>query len=292
MNKYILVLLFLISGIVKAQLPDTDIFLADIKNDHGKLSFGTPVNITNRKGYDNQPHFTPDGKNILYVSIRDTIGSDIFRYSIATKKIDQVTHTPESEYSPTYSLNGKDISVVRVDTDGAQRFYNLQINKIENAKDVKGTDSIGYYCQLNDSMLAMFILGNAMTLQVLNMNTHQRKLVSSDIGRCMKLSIDKKNLLFVIKQNDADWSIFEMNITSSSIKKIASTIKGNEDFVVMPDGTLLMGNDGKLFQYKPETDSDWKEIADFTSTIKSFYRIAVSAKGDRIAFVAYSGKKP
>ncbi len=293
MNKFLFTCLLSISLQATAQLPDTDIFLADIKNNHGKISIGSPVNMTNRKGYDNQPYFTPDGKKLLFVSIKDTIhGADIYSYRLDSKLTEQLTNTLESEYSPSYSPDGRSISIVRVDSDGGQRFYNLPLKKISDAQLVKGTDSIGYYCRLNDSLLAMFVLGDAQTLQVLNMNTHEKKLIASDIGRCLKLSNDKKQLFFVLKQNKEEWSIFSMNISSFNMTKVVSTLKDNEDYALMPDGTFLMGSEGKLFKYKPDFDKEWNEVADFSSTLKSFYRISVNVKGDKIALVVYTGKKP
>ena len=83
-----------------------------------------------------------------------------------------------------------------------------------------------------------------------------------------------------------------MNISSFAITKVITTLPHNEDFALLPDGTMLMGNEGKLFSYKPGTDKDWINIADFTTTLKSFYRIAISPKGDQIALVAYTGVKP
>jgi Tol biopolymer transport system component len=290
--KKILYLLFLVSFNGFAQLPDTDIFLAKISANHGKLSFGTPFNITNRTGYDNQPSFTPDGKSVLFVSVKDTTQSDVYSYELSSKKISQLTATDESEYSPSCTNDRKNISVVRVDKDNGQRFYNIPANDIKNPHVVKGGDSIGYYCWLNDSLVAMFILGPANTFQVLNTHTAQRKLIAGDIGRCMKLDADKKNMLFVIKQNENEWSIFRMNIASFAISKVTSTLKGSEDFAVMSDGTLLTGSEGKLFSYMPNVDKDWQQIADFTSTVKTFYRISVSPKNDFIALVAYTGKKP
>jgi Tol biopolymer transport system component len=292
MNKFTLLLFSICSVSSFAQLPDTDIFLADIKNEQGKISFSDPVNITNRTGYDNQPSFTPDGRSLLYVSVMDTTQSDVYKYDFKTKKKFQITKTVESEYSPSYSPNGNSISVVRVDKDSGQRCYNLSLAEIDHIKVIKNSDSIGYYCWLNDSLLAMFILGKANTLQVLNTHTSERKLIASDIGRCMKTDVTKKNLFFVIKQNENEWSIFDMNIATSRISKVLPTLKGNEDFAILPDGTFLMGSEGKLFKCNTSTDRDWQMIADFSSTIKSFYRISVNAKGDKIAFVAYTGKKP
>jgi len=292
MKKIIFSFFLFCSAGLHAQLPDTDIFLADLKKENGKLSLVNLLNFTNRKGYDNQPCFTPDGKSILYVSVIDTTQSDVYRYDMITKKITQVTFTKESEYSPSYSPEGKNISVVRVDRDSGQRFYNLPVNKINAPEVIKGSDSIGYYCWLNDSMLAMFILGDVMSLQVLNTHTHERKWIASDIGRCMKLSTDKQNLLFVIKQNTAEWGIFSLRISDFTMKKVVATLKDNEDFAQMPDGTLLMGSEGKLFSYKPGEDPEWQMQADLSATLKSFYRISVNLKGTKITLVAYTGKKP
>ena len=48
----------------------TDIYLVDLTRDDN-VRFGTPVNVTNRAGYDNQPSFTPDGQgDPLHVSSR------------------------------------------------------------------------------------------------------------------------------------------------------------------------------------------------------------------------------
>src|SRR5512142_3166495 len=81
--------------------PGTDIYLAPLTVAAGRIGVGTAVNITNRTGYDNQPSFTPDGASILYTSVREDGQADIWRYDLRDRSTHQVTHTPESEYSPT-----------------------------------------------------------------------------------------------------------------------------------------------------------------------------------------------
>jgi Tol biopolymer transport system component len=233
----------------------------------------------------------PDGKSILYVAYKDTAESDILKYDLTTKKISQITQTSESEYSPNLTPDSKSISVVRVDIDDGQRFYTFPLDGYGHPHYFKGTDSIGYYCWLNDSGLAMFILRDVMSLQILNTNTSERKWIVSDIGRCMKLSPDKKSMYFVLKQNADEWSIFKLDISTLVMHKVITTLKGSEDFAIMPDGSLLMGSEGKLFRYRVG-EKQWQQVADFISALGNFYRITVNTKGDKIALVAFTGEKP
>ena len=289
-NKSFLLLLTLFVCPTLAQVPDTDIFLCSLKFDNGKFTFSPPENITNRVGYDNQPSFSPDGTTILYVSVVDSNQSDIYSYDIKSKKRNRLTSTRESEYSPVYTPDGKYISVVRVDADSGQRFYKYPSGDLLHPILVKHTDSIGYSCWLSDSTLAMFILGNANTLQVLNLNTGQRTLIASDIGRCFKLSPDKKKMYFVLKSNANESYIYTLDCKTFAMERIAPTIPGNEDYAVLPNGELLMGNEGKL--YILNATQEWKIIADFTRVMNSFYRLALSTDGTRLALVTYTGKKP
>lgn len=275
-----------------AQLPDTDIFLCSIKKTSIGYSFSKPENITNRIGYDNQPTFTPDGKKILFVSIFDSTQSDVYSYDIKSKQIKQFTKTSVSEYSPAYTPDNKYISVVRVDTDSGQRFYKLPVNSIEKADLVKNTDSIGYACWLNDSMLTMFILGPSHTLQLLNIKTSERKLIASDIGRCMKLSGDKSKMYFILKSNEKEWYIYSMDCKNFTLNRVTQTLHNSEDFAVMPDGTLFMGMESKLYRHDPLNENGWIEIGDFSGSLPGFYRIAINENGTMLALVAFTGKKP
>src|SRR5689334_24981364 len=109
--------------------PATDIFLAPISvSADGKVVVGTPVNVTNRPGYDNQPAFTPDSKAILFTSIHEDGQSDIYRYDLGTKAITRVTSTPESEYSATIMPGGQRFSVIRVERDSAQRLWSFAMD--------------------------------------------------------------------------------------------------------------------------------------------------------------------
>src|SRR3989442_341427 len=84
----------------------SDIFIVDVKTKLDRktrtdeLKFGAPKKVTDFAGYNNQPFFMPDGRSLLYTSIRNK-QADIYRYDLNTGATTQVTNTPESEYSPT-----------------------------------------------------------------------------------------------------------------------------------------------------------------------------------------------
>ena len=297
-NKYkmktILILVTALSIGAKAQLPDTDIFLAAMnKSKDGKLTFGKPENITNRKGYDNQPYFTPDGKSILYVSVPDEKkGSDIYKYDLLTHKSIQITKTEESEYSPMITPDNKFISVVRVNMDSTQKMYEIPLNNHGDTKMIKGTDSAGYYCWINDSMLAQFLIRDVNVLQARNIKTGVSRVIASDIGRCLKLSADGRQLYFVLKNNATEWTLMKMNVNTYKLTPVIKTLPGSEDYCILKNGTILMGKESKLFQFNPSVDKDWTEVADFAGSINAFYRITVNAAENKLALVAYTGAKP
>lgn len=285
MRKIFAAALLLAACAVHAQLPDTEIYLADFSDIKGIVKITSPVNITNHKGYDNQPAFSPDGNKVYYVSVRDTTQSDIYSYDIASKKTSQVTNTPVSEYSPVISDDGKSMTVVRVDADSGQRFYSVPLNQKLKPVFIPGTDSIGYYCKIDDNRYAMFLVGKANTMQILSLRDTSRKLIASDIGRCMKLSPDKKFLFYVLKSNEKEWKIIKLNLETYKGELVIETLPASEDFVVLPDGTFLMAQGSKFFRYTPGKQDYWVEFTDVGKAFKKITRLSTNQQGNKIAFV-------
>src|ERR1700752_4775278 len=82
-----------------AQIPVTEIFLADIEIKNNLVKIEKVLDITNQKGYNNQPSFTPDGKSILYSS--ENVANQkvhICSYDIKSKKTRKITNGKTSEY--------------------------------------------------------------------------------------------------------------------------------------------------------------------------------------------------
>ena len=80
--------------------------------------FSMPVNggaaeqITFGACYDNDPAFSPDGRQIAFISDRDGRGGNVFLLDVAARRLTQVTHEPHAG-QPTWTPDGKAILYLR-----------------------------------------------------------------------------------------------------------------------------------------------------------------------------------
>jgi len=275
-----------------SQVPTTDIYLLDMNVKHGKYIFSNAQKISDWKGYNNQPYFTPDGKSIYYVSYRGK-QSDIYMYDIKSKINVQFTNTPEDEYSPKLTPDGKSISVVRVMKDSAQQLWAFPIKGGTPRHLLKGSDSIGYYTWQKNFVVTANV-PEPMKLEIKDTTGSVNSTVIKNIGRSLQ-ALTNKHCLFVQqtanKKDSINWICLLFNQAQSV--QLVATLPNSEDFTLGPKFTLYAGKNGKLYKYRIGKDKEWIEIADFSNTeYKNFYRIAINKKGNKIALVSYFGKKP
>lgn len=282
------------------QLPDCDIWILNIKDSAGKIYFSHAVNITDREGYDNQPVFSPDGRYILYTSQHENGGqTDIFKYVIKTKATTQFTKTATSEYSPSFMPDGKNISVVMVEKDSTQRLWKFPIKGGEPGLIMKGVDSIGYHRWMNKDSLALFILTNPPTLQVVNVKIQHPFIVARNIGRCIQPVPSytgigwEKVWVFTEKTSAGEIKLKSLFYGKNAKLKtdgwcsVCTLPAGVEDFAVSRIG-IFTAKGSKIYKIE-EAGNVWNEIADLNEFgISNISRIAISPDGKRIALV--SGK--
>ena len=275
-----------------AQVPSTEIFLIDLGKDKSNPIFDKSINISNNPGYDNQPSFSSSNDRIVFVSMRDSSQTDIYEYVISKKIATALAIKPESEYSPVYISGSKDISIVRVDADKGQRLYRFNDTSYDANLVIEGIDSVGYYCYLNDSTIALAVLNNGMDLYIYETSSSQFIIVANGIGRCLLRHPATNELIFTIKSPDGTVTLMKFDMETGIKNHFADGIPGVEDYVFSPSGELWAGHDGKLFSMVLGSEKEWKEIADFSETIGTFYRMALSPDGRYLAVVAFEGKRP
>ena len=279
--------------------PDTEIYLAPLRIASGAVTIGETQNITNNPGYDNQPFFTPDGRAILFTSIRGGgTQSDIYRYNIITAETTQVTNTPESEYSPTVTPSGA-LSVVRVELDGqnTQRLWQFTADGRDPKVLLPDVKPVGYHAWADDHTIALFILGSngaPATLQLADTRTGAAVTLATDIGRSIQAipgTGATHTISFVQREHAGGKTslvIKELDPASRAITVLTPAVEGSTeaDLAWAPDGTLLMANDGKLYSWR-RGQSGWKEAASLEQQgLRNVTRLAVSPRGSSIAIVA------
>src|SRR5258705_12424359 len=185
----------------RAPPPDTEIFLASLSASSSAtptpLTLGSPVNITSNPGYDNQPSFTPDGRSVLFTSIRGGTQTDIYRYDIAAGRVARVTNTPESEYSPTVTPDGAHISVIRVEAGGTQRLWRFTMDGTQPELVLADVKPVGYHAWADDHTLALFVLGRPATLQIADTRTGKADNLMPGISRSIQRIPGGRTMSFV-----------------------------------------------------------------------------------------------
>lgn len=270
----------------KQTAPGTDIFLADLDLASSPPTLGAPRNLTSRRGYDNQPHFEPEGGGLLYTSQRDE-QTDIFRVDLSSGRHTQITATPESEYSPhvVWPAN-EDMSVVRVESDGTQRLWAFRRDGTSPRLLFPDIAPVGYHAWNQYGSLILFILGEPPTLQLADPYTNTVTTVAQDIGRSLQARRDPDFFSFLHRDGD-DWVIRLVKPSNGAVFELVEALSGSQDLAWTPDGRMLMATGSQVFVRDPFQDDAWIQAADLSAAgIGSITRLAVSPSGDQIAFVS------
>ncbi|MCK4561618.1 MAG: PD40 domain-containing protein [Flavobacteriaceae bacterium] len=267
----------------------TEIYLFDLIKTDSTFIIRNPINISDNKGYDNQPSFTEDGTAILFSSLRDT-QTDIARYDITENYRTWLTRTDANEYSPAFYPNKKKyFTCVRLDNDGTQQLYKYAY-KSKGVEILIPNLKVGYYLWMDKNTLISFVLGDIETLQVSNFKYKIRYPIQNNIGRSLNkvpstISSGADLMSFISKSHGTP-EIYAINPTNSKAKYLTDALEGSEDLTWTIDGTILMGKNDKIFKLKPRQDKDWSPITiESNLPIKNISRLVVSPDGTKIAVV-------
>jgi dipeptidyl aminopeptidase/acylaminoacyl peptidase len=264
--------------------PATDIFLAPLVVGRGHVTVGAPTNITNRPGYDNQPSFTPNARAILFTSIRGDGQADIYRYDIGSKAISQLTHTPESEYSPTVVPDGKRFSVIRVERDSTQRLWSFAMDGSDAELLVPALKPVGYHAWLNQDNVVAFVLGSPNALVLANVRDGHADTLAHNVGRSLAAMRGGE---FSYVQNDGAGPLLRAFNWSTRVSRDLMPLPGGSQDIAWVDGDLVLTGAGSRLLLRDSHDGNWTEIADLSKYgLTSITRLAVSPDGKWLAIVA------
>jgi len=267
-----------------AQAPETEVYLFDLKMEGVNINISNPQNISQNTGYDNQPYFLPDGSAILFSSLSNE-QTDVVQYEIATKEKKLLTQSNGSEYSPTVTPDQKYFSTIILEKDGTQLLWKYPLSPGEPQLVVPEL-KIGYHCWFDSNTIISFVLGEPATLQVSDLKTGKNTVVVENIGRSLHKIPQTEKISFVQKESETRWVIKTFDPQTGEIKDLIQTLPGSEDISWTPNGTILMGQQNRLYKWNPQVDQHWVEIISMPGYgLGNITRLAVSPKADKLAIV-------
>ncbi len=279
---------------------EDDVFLAELKA--GKVV--SVKNVSNRTGYDNQPHFTPDSNGLLFSAMYkteeqgDKAQTDFMYHDINKGGVVNFSNSAASEYSPTITPDGKHVSMIRVGDDGKQLLWQYPFDLSSQNVEKQGTSlkpnvfDVGYHVWINPKELLVFMLGEPMTLQRLNLQTDKLSLVDNNIGRTLR-KVPNKDLFSYTKLVNDRWLVKLYNPMTKGVKNAVLLPSDNMYYAWHQDGRLLSAQDNVVKVINSNVFGDkWRTFADFSTDCKGqITRMVMSNNSQYLAFVCHTEDK-
>jgi hypothetical protein len=282
--KKITALFLFVSSLITAQT-NTEIHLFDIKIEGGNYKLVNGKNISNNEGYDSQPYFYND--NIVLFSSSRNGQTDIAKYNVRDQQLSYINKTQNGgEYSPQKIPNSENVSAVRLDNDGLQRFYEYNF-KTGKDKEIIPDLKIAYpFWYDKNTVIAAVIVNDSLHLIVSDLKKKTNTTVAKMVGRSIH-KIPNTNLVsFISKENKDYWLLKSLNPKTQEIKTITSLGK-SEDVTWLIDGTILIANGKSIYKFNPTKDKQPSLFYNFTDeNINNISRITVNAISSKLAIVA------
>jgi hypothetical protein len=282
--KKILFLFLCTSSVITAQI-NTEIHLFDIEISGENYQLINGKNISKNTGYDSQPYFYNDNL-VLFASARNG-QTDIASYNIRDHQFSYINNTKNGgEYSPQKIPNSKNISAVRLDDDGLQRFYEYNF-KTGKDKEIIPDLKVAYPTWFDkNTLVASVIVNDSLHLIISDLKKNINTTVAKVVGRSIH-KIPNTNLVsFISKEKKDDWLLKSLNPATKEIKTITSLGK-SEDVTWLINGTLLISKGNSIYKYHPEKDKAPNLFFSFMDeNINNISRISINSLSTKLAIVA------
>lgn len=268
--------------------PGSDIWAFRFSSSPPTLELSSQVRITARPGYDNQPHFAPGDRLVLYTAVDSAGQADIWRFDLASGERVNVTRSaPESEYSATVMPDLTRFSVIRVEADSTQRLWSFESGGTNPGVLLPAIHPVGYHAWIDGDRLAIYVLGSPATLQLASISEGTAQVVARDVGRSIHHVPGGARISFVQWAPDGSGTITAHDPDTGETEPLAPLPGDNEFYAWTPSGLLIAGQGSTLYWWKPGESEAWEEFANLESAgLLGISRVAVARGGGWIAVVA------
>lgn len=265
--------------------PNTEVYLFDLRSEGSNYRLYNQRNVSNNRGYDNQPNFYND--NILLFASTRNGQTDIAAYNIAERVVTYLNDSKQgSEYSPTRIPGQEAVSAIRLDSTGLQRLYRYNFH---TGKDTLLVDNlvIGYHTWVNEHTIASFVLGQPQTLVLSDLKKGTNVTMDTAPGRSLHSIPNTKDTFSFISKKTTPWQIKSLSLKDQKITTIVETVPDAEDMCWLSDGTILMAKGNSIFKLNPEKDTKWTLLKAFEDPdLQNITRVAANNRGTMLSIVS------
>lgn len=270
-------------------IANSDIWLFNL-DQQGQVNTDSAKNITARPGYDNQPHFTKDNQGLYYTEMSTVFGmqqTDIVYYDFNTQSHTNITRSVEtSEYSPTETTNPDLLSIIKVERDGTQRLW--YVNKVTGQQSLlnRHIKPVGYHAWGEAGEIAMFILGEPMTLQLIDgQSDKQASRLDDNIGPSIRYS-KQLDMFTYSKEQDGRQVLWSFSVKDGSKQPQIALPAGSQYYTLLDQTHVITADKNRLVTWPLNTKASWRPFADLSAFCNNgITRIAVNKSKTKIAVV-------
>ena len=297
-------LIFLVAFFTSAQ-SESDIMVASVsyEDDLSEAIAGEPApriiklsnfqKITDSPIYTNQPYFINDDTALAYTQMivsENASQTDIFVYDFTTQSSTNLSNSPTSEYSPTPTPEGKGLSVIRVNSEGKQQLWYLQLDGGEAKKNLlPAVEPVGYHVWDGATKVLLFVLGEPQTLRLasINMPTDQGSVLDTSIGPSLWSIPDSSLFSYTKKIDETTWQLRSVDSKNKTTAALVDMPVDSYYYAWSPEGYAVTAVENKLYQWHHISGvKKWTEFANLsTQCLAGISRLSFSEKGDKIALV-------
>lgn len=249
-RSIVLTALLLFSFMCHAQSTITNLWLFDLSYDNEQPHIEHARKITDTHAYTNQPYFYDDNQALYYTqsfpagSVSQT---DVMKFDISRGFHSNLTHTADSEYSPTPLPHKKGFSAIRVDKRKKQWLW-LYTHKQNNK--FSALEPIGYHVWMGEDEALAFVLGDTHTLQRVRADLPPT-VVDSNIGPSLWAIPDTG--LFSYTKNPAPdkqpWTLMSYDPATERTSLLATLPKGAYYMAWSPGAKALAAVETRVYAW-------------------------------------------
>ena len=244
-----------------------NLFVADLKRTGGKVTIGTPRNLTGDRGRNSQPAFSPDGRSIVFSAVRDSTGQgDVYRIDLKSGIEVRLTRTTENENSPTLGDNGELVAVRWVPATLFKEWglwvYSADGTPVRGV--LPGPDTVGYYNRIDADTWALMRPKTRAAVAIFDAKQGTTTDIDWPVANLPPQVIPGARAISYTRIDSLGRNEIRRYDLTGEPRSLGRTLLGRRVHTWMPDGTILMAKGNAVYGRRATGDTTWKKLAAFS----------------------------